>query len=134
MLRSALAVTFFGWFALWCVAGRYVSIDFYRLNFGEAVQSGLELTAILMALALLVLPFIRPFRDQTRWSYTVLCVGFLVTVEIVWRFTVNALAWDIAKLVGFVFHLSTPALIAFGGATVVWEWRRRRDVAITTTV
>lgn len=132
--HSTFASIFFVWFALWFVAGQYVSIDFYRLIFGDVVQRGLTLTALLVALVLIFVPIMRRFRDQMRWSYALLCAGLLVTVEIFWRFTMNSAAYDFAKVVALVLHLSTPALIAFGIIAVVGERRRRIPEATATIV
>lgn len=129
---SPFAVGFFVWFALWFVAGRYVSVDFYRLTLGEAAQIGLELFTPLVALALMIVPFMRArAKRSSRWSNAILCIGLLAIVEVVWRMT-NALPWDFAKGLGIILDVATPALLALGMVAVVAEWRTRRSAAVPT--
>ena len=117
------------WFAAWFVAGRYVSVDFYKFELGEAVQVAFGLSAACMAVALIIMPFIRPRAGpRLRWTYGAFCLASLLVAELVWRLVMDDVPWDVAKGLGIILDVLTPALLALGGAAIVSEWRASRPI------
>ena len=135
MFRSVrslpFAVVFFLWFALWLVAGRYISVGFYGFAIGGTAELALALTTLLVALALVIVRVLRPHRPSGRWNYAVLCIGFLSLAEVLWRLVMYHVPWDLLKGLAIVLDVATPALVAIGLAALALEVRVPRSAAPT---
>lgn len=117
-------------FAASSVTISYVTVEYYAWMFGEFVQAMFRLSAISLAVMLMLVPFVRPqARRRHRWAYAAFGLALFLAAELARRLVMKDLAWDFLKDLGIVLDVSTPALLALGAAALVREWRRPDDVA-----
>jgi cytochrome b561 len=110
-----LTIIFFVWFATSVVARRYVSVEFYRWSVGWAAEAALHWLTLLVAMALGLLPIIRPrFEEDRRWTNAALLFGLLVVAEIAWRLASPQAAWDQLKGFAIAVAVIQPGLLLLG--------------------
>ena len=119
-----LTIIFFVWFATWVVAGRYVSVEFYRWSVGWAAEAALHWLTLLVAMALALLPIIRPrFREDRRWINAALLIGLLVVAEVAWRLASPQATWDHLKGFAIAVAVIQPGLLLLGIVVLIADRR-----------